>query len=97
MNMSLKAVPAMLVFDLSSTSDLLAMALIFPPRDEDEKYIILPHFWLPEKSLSLRVLRDHVMYDKLEQQGFIHTTEGNVVHYDCIEGFILQMGERFNI
>ena len=33
---------------LSSTSDLTAMVLVFPPRDEEEEYIIIPHFWLPE-------------------------------------------------
>ena len=37
------------------------------------------------------------MYDKWERQGFIHTTEGNVVHYGFIEQFITKLGERFNI
>ncbi len=83
--------------DLSSTSDLTAMVLVFPPRDEDEKYIVVPHFWLPEDTLRLRVRRDHVMYDKWERQGFLHTTEGNVVHYGFIEQYILKLGERFNI
>ena len=83
--------------DLSSTSDLTAMVLVFPPRDEDEQYIVMPHFWLPEETLKLRVRRDHVMYDKWERQGFLHTTEGNVVHYGFIEQFILKLGERFNI
>ncbi len=83
--------------DLSSTSDLTAMVLVFPPRDEDEQYIVMPHFWLPEDTLRLRVRRDHVMYDKWEKQGFLHTTEGNVVHYGFIEQYILKLGERFNI
>jgi phage terminase large subunit-like protein len=63
----------------------------------DEQYIVLPFFWLPEDTLQLRVRRDHVMYDKWEKQGFIMTTEGNVVHYGFIEQFILKLGERFNI
>ncbi len=83
--------------DLSSTSDLTAMVLVFPPRDDDEKYIVVPHFWLPKDTLQLRVRRDHVMYDKWEKQGFLHTTEGNVVHYGFIEQYILKLGERFNI
>ncbi len=83
--------------DLSSTSDLTAMVLVFPPRDEGEKYIVVPHFWLPEDTLNLRVRRDHVMYDKWEKQGLLHTTEGNVVHYGFIEQYILKLGERFNI
>jgi phage terminase large subunit-like protein len=32
--------------DLSSTSDLTAMVLVFPPRDEEEQYIIVPHLGL---------------------------------------------------
>ena len=83
--------------DLSSTSDLTAMVLVFPPRDEDEQYIVLPFFWLPEDTLRLRVRRDHVMYDKWEAQGFLNTTEGNVVHYGFIEQFIMALGERFDI
>ena len=50
--------------DLSSTSDLTTLVLVFPPRNEDEKYIVLPYFWLPEETLQLRVRRDHVLYDK---------------------------------
>ena len=57
----------------------------------------MPFFWLPEETLQLRVRRDHVMYDKWEKQGYLMTTEGNVVHYGFIEQFICQLGERYNI
>ena len=49
--------------DLSSTSDITALVLAFPPRSDDEKYILLPFFWLPEDTLELRCRRDHVLYD----------------------------------
>ncbi|MBS6584709.1 MAG: terminase large subunit [Eubacterium sp.] len=68
-----------------------------PPLDEDDKYIILPYFWIPEDNLTLRVNRDHVPYDVWERQGYLQTTEGNVVHYGFIEQFIERLGERFNI
>lgn len=83
--------------DLSSTSDLTALVLVFPPTSEDEPYIALPFFWLPEETLSLRVRRDHVPYDQWAKRGFIQTTEGNVVHYGFIERFICELGERYNI
>ena len=60
-------------------------------------YIILPYFWIPEDNLDLRVRRDHVPYDVWERQGFLQTTEGNVVHYGYIEKFIERLGERYNI
>ena len=83
--------------DLSSTSDLTAFVLVFPPLDDDGKYVILPYFWLPEENVSLRVRRDHVQYDLWQKQGFLLTTEGNVVHYGFIEKFIENLGERYNI
>ena len=83
--------------DLSSTTDITAFVLVFPPQDEDDKYIILPYFWVPEDTLDLRVRRDHVPYDVWERKGYLQTTEGNVVHYGYIEKFIERLGERFNI
>lgn len=83
--------------DLSSTTDITAFVLVFPPLDEEDKYIILPYFWIPEDNLTLRVNRDHVPYDMWERQGYLQTTEGNVVHYGFIEQFIERLGERFNI
>lgn len=83
--------------DLSSTTDITAFVLVFPPLDEEDKYIILPYFWIPEDNLTLRVNRDNVPYDVWERQDFLQTTEGNVVHYGFIEQFIERLGERFNI
>lgn len=105
--------------DLSSTTDITAFVLVFPPSlggaasvprlgdgfatsccppiDDDDKYIILPYFWIPEDNLTLRVNRDHVPYDVWERQGYLQTTDGNVVHYGFIEQFIEKLGERFNI
>ena len=46
--------------DLSSTTDITSFALVFPPLDEEDKYVVLPYFWIPEDTLDLRVRRDHV-------------------------------------
>lgn len=83
--------------DLSSTSDITALVLAFPPRTEEEKYILLPFFWLPEDTLELRCRRDHVLYDVWQKQGFIQTTEGNVIHYGFIEKFTERLGETYHI
>lgn len=83
--------------DLSSTTDLTSFCLVFPPEDEEEPYYVLPYFWVPEDTLDLRVKRDHVPYDVWNRQGYLETTEGNVVHYGYIEKFIERLGERFNI
>lgn len=83
--------------DLSSTTDITAFVLVFPPMDEDDKYAILPFFWIPEDNVDLRARRDHVPYDIWKQQGFLHTTDGNVVHYGFIEEFIETLGTQYNI
>ncbi|MDT3768172.1 terminase large subunit [Gleimia hominis] len=83
--------------DLASTTDITAFVLVFPPETGDEPYVIAPWFWLPEDNLKLRVARDHVPYDLWQDQGFLQTTEGNVVHYGAIEAFIEQLGTRFDI
>jgi len=83
--------------DLSSSIDITAFVLVFPPRDEKENYIILPFFWIPEENMRLRVRRDHVPYDVWVQQGFLETTEGNVIHYGFIEKYIDDLGKQFHI
>jgi len=83
--------------DLSSSTDITAFVLVFPPLDEDDKYSILPYFWIPEDNIDLRVRRDHVNYDLWKKQGFLKTTDGNVVHYGFIETFIEELGMKYNI
>lgn len=83
--------------DLSSTGDITALVLMFPPRDEDEKYILLPFFWVPEETIPQRVKAASVPYDIWEKQGFLLSTEGNVIHYDFIEKFINDLAEKYHI
>ena len=83
--------------DLSSTGDITAFVLMFPPRDEDEKYIVLPYFWVPDETIPLRVKAASGPYDVWERQGFIQATEGNVIHYDFIEHFIEELGKKYHI
>ena len=83
--------------DLSSTSDITALVLMFPPRDTDEKYILLPYFWIPEETIPQRVKQASVPYDVWEKQGYLLSTEGNVIHYDFIEKFINDLNEKYHI
>jgi phage terminase large subunit-like protein len=83
--------------DLSSTTDITAFVLVFPPLEDGGKFEILPFFWIPEDNIDQRVRRDHVPYDIWEKQGFLCTTEGNVVHYGYIENFIDELGAKYNI
>jgi len=83
--------------DLSSTNDITALVLVFPPGEGEDLYYVLPYFWLPEDTVNQRVRRDSVQYDLWARQGFLLTTEGNVVDYAFIEKFIEELGTRFDI
>lgn len=93
----LRGRPCYAGLDLSSTSDLTAFVLVFPPEDEGDRYIVLPYFWIPEEQMSLRVRRDHVMYDQWAGMGFIEATEGDVVDYAAVKQRILQLCETFDV
>lgn len=83
--------------NLSSTTDITAFVLVFPPLNKDATFKVLPYFWLPEDNVTLRVNQDHVPYDLWVRQKLVETTEGNVVHYAAIERFITKLGEKYNI
>ena len=84
--------------DLSSTTDITAFVLVFPPLDEEDKYTVLPYFWIPEDNIDLRVRRDHVPYDVWERQGYLRDHEGKCSPLRLhSKKFIERLGERFNI
>jgi len=83
--------------DLASTTDITALVLVFPPRSEDERFIVLPYFWLPEETLELRVRRDRVPYDLWAKGGSVIVTEGNVTNYGELETFVALLKDRFDL
>ena len=83
--------------DLSSSTDLSAFVLLFPPKDEDEPFKVLSYFWMPEENIAQRVRRDRVPYDTWVRDGFIEATDGNVIDYDVIRSRIGEFSRRFHI
>lgn len=70
--------------DLSSTIDITAWCLIFPPETMGDPYIVLMRFWIPEDNMPKRVKDDRVPYDAWVRAGWIAATPGNTVDYDWI-------------
>lgn len=52
---SLEGQPCVGGLDLSSTTDISAFVLLFPPYDERKKWVILPWFFLPADNIEKRV------------------------------------------
>ena len=83
--------------DLSSTTDLTAFLLDFPPEEDGGLQPVLPFFWLPGDDLVERSKRDRVPYDQWVREGLIQLTEGNVVDYDAVRKEINRLGELYDI
>lgn len=76
--------------DLSSTTDISAFVLVFPPETATDDYKVLCRFWIPEEAMRKRSHEDRVPYESWVRQGYIEATPGNVIDYDFI---IEQIGE----
>jgi len=81
--------------DLSATTDLSALVLVFP--DEAGGYDVLPFVWCPREGIKIRSQRDHAPYDLWARQGFMTATEGDVVDYDAIRSEIQTLAQRYDI
>lgn len=83
--------------DLSSKQDLTAFVLLFPPDAINKKWQVLPYFWLPEDTIQERFELDKVKYPEWVDKGLVYTTPGNVIDYDFIEKFILDLRSQYDI
>lgn len=68
--------------DLSITTDLTALVLLFP---DGEFVDVLPFFWMPGDVVHERQRKDRVPYATWVQQGMITVTEGRTVNYDAVK------------
>ena len=81
--------------DLSTTTDVSALVLLFP--DADGGVTVRPWFWIPGDNARKRERRDRVPYETWSREGLIETTPGNVIDYDYIRAKINELGKRFKI
>jgi phage terminase large subunit-like protein len=83
--------------DLSTTTDISSFVLIFEPTEEDPRWHVLPHFFLPKDNIAFRVRRDRVPYDVWEREGLFELTEGNIIDYRFIRARINALNQEFDI
>jgi len=80
--------------DLASTRDISALVLLFK---EDEKFIIVPYFFIPEENAKKRSERDKVDYVTWIRDNHIIATNGDVTDYNFIKQKILDLGKEYLI
>jgi len=83
--------------DLSSTTDLTACALIWPPQGGQLDWRVAWQCWIPEEGMRERIERDHVPYDKWARAGWVSVTGGDVVDYTQVEAAILEWKALYRV
>jgi phage terminase large subunit-like protein len=83
--------------DLSSSRDLTAWMLVFPPEEEGGRWIWLPRIFMPEANIEERVRRDKAPYDQWIKAGALIATPGNVTDYDRMREQIFDDCETFRV
>ena len=83
--------------DLSSTTDISALVLVFPPQNGRPDFQVRPYFWVPAEGVSERVNRDRVPYDVWISDGLITATEGAIIDYDVIRRDVNRLGDVYEL
>jgi len=81
--------------DLSSSLDLTALVLAFPMEDETVR--LVPHFWIPQENLKLKIDRDRVPYDAWVRDGFITATPGKTIKKDFIKKYLEDAAKLYRL
>lgn len=83
--------------DLAATTDLAAVAYLFPPTDDDELYDVVFRAWTPQ---AMAVELDQHLggkFDVWRRQGLITVTPGDVIDYDAIYDQIDDDAQQFEV
>ena len=83
--------------DLSTSTDLTAITAVFPPNSSYGEYQLISRFFLPEDNIEDRQASDRAAYVKWINQGYIETTEGNVVDLEYVKQAIREWDLRYSI
>ena len=83
--------------DLSSTTDLTAFVLLFPPQPGLDTWVMFPWAWRPLDDVLDAEQRDHVPYRDWERAGFMDLCPGDMIDYTMVERTIYEAAENFDL
>jgi phage terminase large subunit-like protein len=81
--------------DLSTTTDLSALVLLFP--DDLGEYDLLAWFWCPEEGIAKRSRRDRAPYEAWSRAGVLTPTPGAVIDYSAIRARINELASLYHV
>ena len=82
--------------DLATTTDLAALAWVFPD-DDGETFDVLMRFWCPADRAEARERRDKVPYIAWARNGWLTMTDGDVIDYSFIRAAINEDAALFDV
>lgn len=88
----LKQYPVWVGIDLSTTTDLTSMGLVF--KLDDGRYAVKQHSFMPSDKLQERLNTDRVPFDLWEKQEHLTMTPGAVVDYSYLEQYLLELRDN---
>ena len=84
--------------DLSTSRDLTAFVLLFPPQPGLDTAVLVPFgIWRPRDTVEEAEKRDHVPYRDWERAGFLTLCEGNTIDYGMVEERIRQAADWYDL
>lgn len=83
--------------DLSTTTDLTAFVLLFPPQPGLDTWVALFQAWRPQEGVLEAEQRDHVPYRDWARAGFIDLCPGDMIDYTQVEEAVAQAAETYQL
>lgn len=83
--------------DLSSNIDLCALVALLPPRDEDERFVLLRWVWTPAETMAARALKDRAPYEVWAQRGCLLTQPGRKLSHKPIRDTLKAVAEVLTV
>ena len=83
--------------DLSTTTDLTALTLLFPPQPGLDSWVALFRGWRPEDGVLEAEQRDHVPYQDWARAGFLDLCEGDMIDFSQVEEAIVEASRLYNL
>lgn len=76
--------------DMANRFDLAAYVMAFRPPKDGGPVAVVPHFWMPEETVSERSRIDAIPYDRWVDEGAIHAIPGDVIDQEVMLGNIVE-------
>ena len=83
--------------DLSMTTDLSALVLIFPPQRWLTTWVAVFWGWRPVEGVEDAERRDHVPYRDWERAGFIRLCEGDQIDFAEVTETIVEVSKTYKL